>query len=129
MNPGSNPERRAPLRVLVVEDEMLVAVMLEGMIAELGHQPVGTAAGFDHALAMAQRQTFDFAILDVNLDGQEIYPVAAVLAARGIPFAFCTGYGQRRLPEPYRGRPILQKPIQRGDLEKIVSQICASEHG
>lgn len=127
MDPGGHPDQRTPLRVFVAEDEMLVAVMLEGMIADLGHELVGTAAGFDQALTMAQRERFDFAILDVNLDGKEIYPVAEVLATRGIPFAFCTGYGPQRLPEPHRGRPVLQKPLQRRDLEKILSQIFASE--
>jgi CheY-like chemotaxis protein len=126
MNPGGHPERPA-LRVLVVEDEMLVALMLEGMLAELGHQLVGTAAGLDQALAMAQRETLDFAVLDVNLDGKDIHPVAEVLAARGIAFAFCTGYGQLRLPEPHRSRPTLQKPFQRRDLEKILSQILTPE--
>jgi CheY-like chemotaxis protein len=127
MKPAGHRDRRA-LRVLVVEDEMLVALMLEGIIAELRHELVGTAAGFDQALAMAQRDTFDFAVLDVNLDGKEVYPVAEVLAARGIPFAFATGYGQRSLPEPYRSRPTLQKPFQRRDLEKIVSQIFSFEN-
>jgi CheY-like chemotaxis protein len=127
VNPGAFPHRQA-LRVLVVEDEVLVAVMLEGMIAELGHELIGTAAALEQALAMAQRDTFDFAILDVNLNGKEVGPVAGVLTSRGIPFAFCTGYGQRRLPEPYRGRPTLWKPFQRRDLEKIVSEIFASEH-
>jgi CheY-like chemotaxis protein len=128
MNPGAPPERRAALRVLVVEDEMLVAAMLEGMIADLGHELAGNAAKLDQALAMAQSETFDFAVLDVNLDGKEIYPVAEVLAARGIPFVFCTGYGPRRLPERHRSRPILHKPFQRHDLEQIVSQIFPSEH-
>jgi CheY-like chemotaxis protein len=128
MNPGAPPERRAALRVLVVEDEMLVAAMLEGMIADLGHELAGSAARLDQALALARSETFDFAVLDVNLDGEEIYPVAEALAARGIPFAFCTGYGPRRLPAPHRSRPILHKPFQQRDLEQIVSQIFPSEH-
>jgi CheY-like chemotaxis protein len=107
----------------LVEDEMLVAVMLERMLAEFGHEVIGTAADFDRALEMARRETFDLAILDVNLDGKDIYPVAEVLATRAIPFAFCTGYGQRRLPEPFRSRPTLQKPFQPRDLEQIVAEI------
>lgn len=122
-----HPDRRAVLRVLVVEDEMLVAIMLEDMLAELGHALAGTAAGLDQALEMAQREVFDLAILDVNLNGKEIYPVAELLAARGIPFAFSTGYGQRSLREPYRDRPTLQKPFQRNDLEKVISEICPSK--
>ena len=60
---------------------------------------------------------FNAAILDVNLDGQEIYPVADILAQRGLPFVFVTGYGERSLPEPYRGRPALQKPFQAEQLK------------
>lgn len=108
---------------------MLVAVMLEGMLADLGHEVVGTASSADQAIEMARREPLDFAILDVNLDGQEVYPVAEALAARGIPFAFATGYGRQRLPEPHRARPILRKPFQQPDLERIVTQIFPPETG
>ena len=68
---------------------------------------------------------FNAAILDVNLDGQEIYPVADILAKRGLPFVFVTGYGERSLPEPYRGRPALQKPFQAEQLKTTLAGLMA----
>ena len=73
----------------------------------------------NEALAAAQREEFDLAILDVHLNGQAVFPVADALIERGIPFVFATGYGERGLPEQYRNRPILQKPFAKDDLEKI----------
>lgn len=107
------------LRVLLVEDENLVALLLEDMLAELGHSVVGPLAHLEKALEAAQCEAIDFAILDVNISGKEAYPVAKRLAARGIPFAFSTGYGRRSLPEQYRDRPTLQKPFRQRDLEKL----------
>ena len=68
---------------------------------------------------------FNAAILDVNLDGQEIYPVADILTERGLPFVFVTGYGERSLPEPYRGRPALQKPFQAEQLKTTLAGLLA----
>ncbi len=68
---------------------------------------------------------FSAAILDVNLDGQEIFPVADILKERGLPFVFVTGYGERSLPEPYRDRPALQKPFQADQLEAALSGLLA----
>ena len=68
---------------------------------------------------------FSAAILDVNLDGQEIYPVADILAKRGLPFVFVTGYGERSLPEPYRGRPALQKPFQAEQLKTTLAGLLS----
>lgn len=116
----------APLRVLVVEDEMLVALMLEEMLAELGHEVAATVADFDHAMAIARSGAFDVAILDVNLNGTLIYPVADALAARGIPFAFSTGYGQRNLHECHRARPTLPKPFERRELENLMAEMLPS---
>lgn len=107
------------LRVLLVEDENLVALLLEDMLAELGHTVVGPVARLDKALETAQREAFDVAILDVNINGEESYPIADALAARGIPFVFSTGYGKKSLRAPYSDRPALQKPFQRHELQKL----------
>ena len=99
-------------RVLVVEDEYLIRMLLEDMLADLGYaiaKAVGTIA---EASQVAATGAFDVAILDVNVDGEEIYPVADILAQRGLPFVFVTGYGERSLTEPYHDRPALQKPFQ-----------------
>ena len=95
MSASKHPAPRAAgLRVLLVEDESMVALLLEDMLAELGHEVVGPVARLDKALEMAQRQALDVALLDVNLNGKEIYPVAEALAAREVPFVFVTGYGR-----------------------------------
>src|SRR4051794_22900016 len=82
-------------RVLVVEDEMIVAWLLQDMLADLGCAVVGPAARVSQALAMIDAEAIDAAVLDVNLNGQKSYPVADALAARGMPFVFSTGYGRR----------------------------------
>jgi CheY-like chemotaxis protein len=100
------------MRVLVVEDELMIRMLLQDMLDDLGHTLAGEAGHLDEALTLAQQADFDVAILDVNLGGQPISPVVEVLIARGLPFVFATGYGQRGVPEPYRMIPTLQKPFQ-----------------
>jgi CheY-like chemotaxis protein len=102
----------------------MVALLLEEMLAELGHTVVGPVARLKQALEMAQREPFDVAILDVNLNGSEVYPVAEALAARDIPFAFVTGYGGRSLRALYRDRPTLQKPFRRRELQEMFTELC-----
>jgi CheY-like chemotaxis protein len=99
-------------RVLVVEDELMIRMLLEDMLDELGYRIAAQASRVEEALEAARTADFDVAILDVNLNGQPISPVADALVARGRPFVFATGYGERGLPEPYRNRPILNKPFQ-----------------
>jgi hypothetical protein len=86
------------------------------MLAELGHIVVGPFARLSRGLEMAQSESVNLAILDVNLDGEKTYPIADALAGRGIPFAFSTGYGKKSLSLLYCDRPTLQKPFQQRDL-------------
>ena len=72
---------------------------------------------------MAKTAEFDLAILDVNLDGHDVYPVADMISKRGLPFMFVTGYGGRGLPDNYRGRPTLQKPFQMDELQRMLAQL------
>jgi CheY-like chemotaxis protein len=109
--------------VLVVEDEMLIGMLLEDMLADMGHDVVAVVPRVNEALAAVQHEAFDVAILDVHLNGQSAFPVAEALIERGIPFVFATGYGERGLPEKYRGRPILQKPFAKDDLERILKRL------
>ena len=118
--------RTSGLRVLLVEDEIMVALLLEEMLAELGHTVVGPVARLERALEMTQREPFDVAILDVNINGGEVYPVAEALAARDIPFAFVTGYGGKGLRTSYCDRPTLQKPFRRRDLGELFAELCRS---
>jgi CheY-like chemotaxis protein len=111
------------LRVLIVEDEMTIAFMIEDMLADLGHEVVGVAMRLSEAVEAAQRLDVDLAILDVNLDGHRSFPVADILMARHIPFAFATGYGAAGIDEPYRTRPVLAKPFRAEELAKLVSTL------
>lgn len=118
MMPENRDLPRAPMRrVLVVEDEILIGMLLEDMLHELGYEVAATASRVEDAKTLAREAQVDAAILDVNLNGQEVYPVAEILADRGIPFVFATGYGERGLPPAYRQRPTLQKPFQQETLE------------
>lgn len=114
------------LRVLVVEDENLVALLLEDMLAELGHTVIGPVARVKKALDMIQREEIDIAILDVNVNGENTYSIAEVLAARDVPFFFSTGYDRKSLNEQHQDHPILQKPFQRHDLEKLFLKVFSS---
>jgi len=115
-----------PWRILLVEDEMLVAMLLEDMLSEAGHTIVGPLARVDQAVEAARQEAIDVAILDVNVGGDEVYPVAEVLASRDIPFAFATGYGAHGLREPWQERPTLQKPFHRSDLFRMVAELASS---
>lgn len=123
---GMTDTTKAIPRVLVVEDEYLIRMLLEDMLADLGYciaAAVGTVA---EATDLAANGQFNVAILDVNLDGQEIYPVAEILAKRGLPFIFVTGYGKGSLSEPYIGRPALQKPFQAEQLKTALAGLLAT---
>jgi CheY-like chemotaxis protein len=113
-------------RVLVVEDVYLIRMLLEDMLADLGFG-VGAAVGtIAEASEFAAKGDFHVAILDVNLDGEEVFPVADILIKRGLPFTFVTGYGENSLPEPYRGRPSLQKPFQAEHLKTTLNGLLAT---
>jgi CheY-like chemotaxis protein len=111
--------QKAP-RILVVEDEPFIAMLLEDMLEELGFEITASfpqVAEAEKYLAGAQ---VDVALLDVNVGNEKIDPVADLLAARGCPFIFTTGYGQKGVPENHIGRPVLQKPFQIDDLSKAL---------
>jgi CheY-like chemotaxis protein len=99
-------------RVLVVEDESLVAMLLETILEDMGCTPVGPASNIDDGLAMATSEPdLSAALLDVNVAGRPVFPVAEALKARGIPFIFSTGYGEGGLPDEWRGHTTIQKPF------------------
>ena len=113
---------RATPRLLVVEDEYLIRMLLEDMLAELGYEVAAAVGTLAEASDVAAKGEIDAAILDVNIDGQEIFPVADILRGRGLPFVFVTGYGERNLPAPFTDCPALQKPFQ---LEQLKSALAA----
>jgi CheY-like chemotaxis protein len=115
----------ARARVLVVEDEYLILMLLEDMLSELGYELAAAVGSMAEASELAANGDFSVAILDVNLDGVEIYPVADILARRGLPFVFVTGYGESSLAENYRGRPALLKPFQSEQLRAVLAGLLA----
>lgn len=102
--------------ILVVEDEMLVLMNVQEMLADLGCESVISAATADQALALLDAHVIDAGMLDVNLNGEKSFAVADALAARGVPFLFASGCGVAGLPDGYRGRPMLTKPFGQKEL-------------
>jgi CheY-like chemotaxis protein len=113
-------------RVLIVEDEMVVALFLEDILAEFGYPVAGVVSHLDDA--MTREADYDLALLDVHINGHNVFEFADQLAARGIPFVFATGYGERGIPERHRGSPVLQKPFQPADLKRVLDDMAASWH-
>jgi CheY-like chemotaxis protein len=111
------------LRVLVVEDEMMVSMLIEDMLSDMGCTVVGPASRLDEAIELVKTAELDCAVLDVNLGGQPIFPLADILRAKGAPFAFATGYGDAGLRDVDRGSPVLQKPFREGDLARVLNDI------
>ncbi|MDO9223884.1 MAG: response regulator [Caulobacter sp.] len=109
------------LRVLVVEDEMLVSMLLEDMLADFGCSVVGPAPTIAEAMPLATSAEIDVAVLDMNLGGAPIFPVADALKARGVPYIFASGYGAGSLGEDHRDTPMLQKPFRQADLERALN--------
>jgi DNA-binding NtrC family response regulator len=116
--PGGTQARTA--RILVIEDDSMIRMLLADMLESLGHTVAGEAARIDEALAAAQNATCDVAILDVDLGGKSCEPVAQALAGRKIPFIFATGYGAQALPESFRDRPTLKKPFHLDGLGQTI---------
>jgi DNA-binding response OmpR family regulator len=109
-------------RVLVVEDEMMIAMMIEDLLAEIGCEVIGPANRIDAALALVDSD-IDVALLDVNLAGQVVYPVADRLRARGVPVIFLTGYGNVGVDPRYRDCPVLTKPFELTGLQAALAKV------
>jgi CheY-like chemotaxis protein len=111
-------------RILVVEDEPMIRMLLEDMLGELGYTVAAEAARIEEALEATKNADFDVAILDADLNGEPALPVADALVTRGTPFVFATGYGE--LPKPYRDRPTLRKPFQIDGLKGMLQSTLHS---
>ncbi len=112
--------------VFLVEDEVMIRMMVADMLSELGYSIAAEAGEINEAVRLAQSIEFDLAILDVNVNGKVISPVADLIAARNRPFIFATGYGSSGLPAEYRDRPALQKPFQIETLARMIDQVLNS---
>ena len=109
-------------RILVVEDEMLILMMIEAMLEDSGCAAVATAATVGQAIALIEEQVFDAAMLDVNLKGINSRPVADALAAKGVPFVISTGNDARHVMDGYEDRPVLRKPFTNTDLSAALTK-------
>jgi CheY-like chemotaxis protein len=110
-------------RILIVEDEFLLAMMLEEMLGELGCVVAGVAARPADALELLGSQKLDAAVLDVNLNGADSLPVAIALRKLGVPFIFATGYGGSRLTAEFADCPVVEKPYRLQDLSDALTQL------
>ena len=113
-------------KVLVVEDEMMVVLLIEQTLHDLGAEIVGPAANLNAALELADRASIDAAVLDINIGHANSYAVADILAERGIPFVFCSGYSNWALEERHRARPRLAKPYTSKELEGRLLQLLST---
>jgi DNA-binding response OmpR family regulator len=112
-------------RVLVVEDEPLIAMVIEAALETIGCEIVGPVAKLDEAIDLANRASFDCAILDVNIRGGHVYPVADLLMKRGLPILLASGYGEWTLPAHLLGEKRLEKPYTSEQLEVEIRLLCA----
>ena len=110
----------AGCRVLVVEDETLIAVLIEDMLAAMECEIVGPIGKLETAIQTAKESKFDIAVLDITFRGGKVYPVAEDLLARGVPFVLASGYGDWALPASLRDQPRLTKPFTAAELEEQV---------
>ncbi len=111
-------------RVLIVEDETVLALFMKDIMAESGYEVAGVVGHLEEA--MTRDCDYDLAVLDVHLNGRPVFDFADTLAAQGVPFLFVTGYGERGIPDRHRGRPVLQKPFQPDDLKRALDECRAA---
>lgn len=124
-----NSDNLQGCRVLVVDDELLVAMMVEDTLADEGCEVVGPYARLSEAMVAARQECLDGAVLDVNLGGEKIYPLAELLQARGIPFLLVTGYGRDAVPPEHPEWRVCTKPFPPRQLVEMVSQhVCGARY-
>ncbi len=122
----TTPESLTGLKILLVEDEAMIAMLVEDMLMDSGATVVGPAGGVKAALDAISTEEIDGALLDVNLGGEQSFEVADALASRNIPFVFVTGYGGAGVRERYPDAPTLQKPFVTSDLERALSGLAGA---
>jgi CheY-like chemotaxis protein len=117
--------RLASMRILVVEDSPVVAEVLEEMLLDFGCEVVGPVGNMALALERAQSERLDAAVIDLNIRGGKVYPVARVLGERGIPFLLASGYADWTMPPEWEGRPRLLKPFTAEALSRALEALLA----
>ena len=107
-------------RVLIIEDDVRISMLMQESLMEMGCEVAGTAMLFDDAFDMAASKPFDVALLDISLNGELSYPVAEAMLERNQKFVFVTGHVMETLPSPFQGTPVLHKPFGLRDLQKVL---------
>lgn len=125
MNNLARPRRR----ILVVEDETMIAMIFEEVLQDLGFEIVGPVSKLEAALKLARQEALDGAILDITIRGGMVYPVADILRQREVPFVLASGYGEWALPEAYQGLPRLQKPFTATDIDVMIAELFPAARG
>ena len=121
--------RTDQLRTLVVEDEFLIRLALVDMLSSLGITSISATGSLDEAIEWSRTREFDLAVLDVNLGGKTVYPVAEILRARNIPLFFTTGYGIEGILEQWRTTPIVHKPYDEATLGRAIDSVVGERKG
>lgn len=111
--------------IFIIEDESIVAMLIEDILDDLGCEVAGVASRMTEAVEKISSTSFDVAIVDVNLNGDMTYPLAELLQEKGTPFVFATGYGTATLPNALNGVPLISKPFDRCDLEQALQLALA----
>lgn len=124
MTQQSSTDTRA--RWLIVEDESLVAMLIEEALTELGLETIGPANRVAKAIKLVETEKPTGAILDVNLEGEAVYPVADALRCRGVPFVFLTGYGEAGIRSEYKQHPVLQKPFSIEQMQAVLKRLAST---
>lgn len=117
----------AGLKAMVLEDEASIALLIEDMLETLGCEVVMSIARMERALQLAPGVQCDFAVLDINLNGTPVFPVAEVLRSRSIPFVFSTGYGAAGVPAEFSDVPVLGKPFPIEELERGIARALSAQ--
>ena len=116
-------------RVLVCDDNLLMADVVTEFVRDCGLEPVGPVGRLESAMQMARELALDGAILDINFGGRPCFPVCTILSGRRIPFTFLTGYPLAAIPIEYRGAPLVAKPFEPNDLKEILAHMLGRPQG
>lgn len=117
---SGNIDARSAFHILVVEDDMMIALCIEQYVHDLGHRVVGPASRLSEALKLSAASAIDFAMLDIDVCGAEVFPVAELLQARAVPFVFLSGYDAAGVPYNWKGIAVLEKPFTGAALIDVV---------
>ncbi|EKG38587.1 response regulator [Pseudomonas syringae] len=122
MSSESDDQTSLP-KVLLVEDETMLAMLMEMMLEDLGFATAYHASTLNDGIEYARNGEYDLAILDINIIGGDSFPIAAAIADRGIPFMFCSGYGRLGIPDAWLNRRCVAKPFSAEQLSEALSEL------